>query len=593
MNLNFRPLTFFRADTSRIILAAVLMAASVGANLLKPWPIALIIDVVLSNKAAPAWFGPFGEHPKPFIVGVLALALLAIHLIHGGLSAAQNFTAIQIGLRGLKRVRTELFAQLLRLSIRFHHNATAGDLIYRASWDTYAFQTLFQQGFVTLTSASLSLVLMLAVMLRVNAPLTAVALLTVPALLFVIKVLGRSMRERGTIAQQADSRVTSLVQQAIAAMPIIQGYTLERAELNRFRTRTAEAENARILQHGWELVYWFGITAVFAVATAAILWLGASQVLAGTLTVGELMVFLAYLAQLFEPLNQLSHVGATLASATAATQRVFEVLDAPLDVRDRVQARPLAGPGFDPTSNALQVSGHIEFRAVTFSYDSKSPVLRDVSFSVEAGESCAVIGPSGAGKSTLLSLVPRFFDPEDGAVLLDGVDLRDLRVNDLRRSVAVLLQEPILLPATIEENIACARLGATLREVEQAAREASAHDFIMRLPNGYATMVGEGAARLSVGERQRINIARAFLKNAPILLLDEPTSALDSETESHVVSTIFDLMRGRTTLIVAHRLGTIKRADKVLVVEGGAIREFGTPEELIERRGYYFNQTTK
>ncbi len=576
MNKFFRPLAYFRHDLPRVGVVGLLMLASVGANLLKPWPLALIVDSVLGGRPLPpAIADHFAGASKWSLIVTFSVVLLVLHIGQGVLGALQNFTAIQVGLRGLTRVRNEVFAHLQSLSLRFHQGANTGDLIYRASFDTFSFQTLFGQGLVTFASAALSLVLMVVVMWRLNPALTLVALGVVPPLLLVIKGLGKSMRERGAGAQQADSRVTSLVQQSIAAMPLIQSYARETVEAEQFSAQTVLAERARLKQHAWELVYWLAITVVFALGTTAIVWIGAKQVLAGQLSVGGLLVFLAYLGQLYDPLNQLSHVGATLASATAATHRVFELLDTPVDVKDSPHAR------------APAVRGGVRFCGVSFNYRGDAPVLRDVSFALQPGESCAIIGPSGAGKSTLISLVPRFFDPDAGAVWLDGADLRDLRVKELRRQVSLVLQEPILLAATVAENIALGNARATREQIEAAAKAANAQDFISRLPQQHDTVIGEGGARLSVGERQRINIARAFLKDAPVLLLDEPTSALDAESEAKVVSGIFDLMHGRTTLIVAHRLSTIQRVDKILVLERGVVTEFGTREELLARDGYF------
>jgi len=451
-------------------------------------------------------------------------------------------------------------------------------------------------------------------------------------------------------AQQADSRVTSLVQQSIASLPLTQSYTREELEARRFGAQIATAQERRLSQHGWELSYWLAITIVFGASAAATTWLGAQHVLAGKLTVGQLLIFLAYLSQWYEPLNQLSHFGATLASASAGTKRIFEILDTPEDVKDLPNARPvcrrepgspprheeraqasgqensrsasrepgsagiLAGQAGDlagrdagaPRSMArgqvrkntgpfhappgpapLIVRGAIEFDHVSFGYKAGLAVLRDVSFTLEPGESAAIIGPSGAGKTTLLNLLPRFFDPASGMVRLDGIDLRELRLKDLRAQIALVLQEPIILPTTIAENIAYGKPGASTGEIETAARAANADGFIQKLPQGYKTPVGEGATGLSVGEKQRINLARAFLKDAPILLLDEPTSALDAESEALVVDSLSKLMRSRTTLMVAHRLTTISRVDKILSIEGGTLTEAGRPEELRQRQGYY------
>ncbi|HWN95387.1 MAG TPA: ABC transporter ATP-binding protein [Methylomirabilota bacterium] len=585
-----RALQFFRPDSARLALVLMFSVASIVGNVIKPWPIALIVDSVLQDRHLPQWLGPWtdGGAEKAWLIVIFSASLFAIHALQGLLSAAQNFTAIQIGLRGLTRVRSQVFATLQRLSLRFHQGARVGDLVYRASWDTYSFQTLFQQGVLTFLNATLSLLLMVAVMWQVNAKLTLVALATLPLVVATIRIFGARMRARGTEAQQADSRVMSLVQQNISALPLIQSYTREEHEQRQFDQQVVVAQQRRLSQHGWELIYWFAISVVFAGGTAATVWIGSNEVLAQRLTVGQLVVFLAYLGQMYEPLNQLSHVGATTATALVATQRVFELIDTPEEVRDAENARAVQGPKSTVQSpDALVATGRVSFDNISFGYEKERLVLHNVALELQPGESCAVIGPSGAGKSTLMNLVPRFFDPNAGAVKLDGVDLRKLRLKDLRAQIAVVLQEPILLPATISENIAYGKPHANQQEIEAAARAANAHEFIAKLPQKYHTLVGEGAVRLSVGERQRINIARAFLKDAPILLLDEPTSALDADSEQQVVASIFELMRGRTTLMVAHRLSTIRRVDKVVVLENGCVTECGSPEELLMRGGYF------
>ena len=561
-----RALQYFRHDGLRLFLVFILMLASIALNVLKPWPLAIIVDSVLGDKPF-SFLSDKNPQGKYELLPLLALSIFLLHLGQGGLSAAQNFLSIKIGLRGLTRVRNEVFAKLQRLSLRFHQSAPVGDLIYRASWDTYAFQNLFQQGLVTFITAFLSLALMVFVMAKLNVRLTLVALALVPFLLLTIKLFGKKMSGRATAAQQADSRATSLVQQNIAAMQLIQSYAHEEFERKSFGEQVSTAEQRRISQHGFELLYWLMLAILFGAGAALVSWLGAKEVLAERLSVGELLIFIAYLAQLYEPLNQLSHVGATVTGATAGTRRVFEILDATEEVKD-------SGIGRQES----KIKGQIEFQNVSFGYESNRELLHEISFTLAAGKCAALIGPSGSGKTTLLNLLPRFFEPTSGSIKLDGVDLREFSLKNLRQQIALVLQQPIILPATIAENISYGKPGATLAEIQRAARQANADSFIERLPNKYETVVGDGAARLSIGEQQRINLARAFLKDAPILLLDEPTSALDAESESLILKSLQELMRERTTLLVAHRLNTVSQMDKILVLENGRLTERDPPQ---------------
>jgi ATP-binding cassette subfamily B protein len=599
MNYLLRAWQFFRPDLPRVWFAFGLLSLTTGTGLLKPWPLAVIVDGVLNGRSLPGWLDWAAPWPKPALLGLLGATLVFLHTGQGALSAWQNYVSIKIGLRGLARVRNQLFSWLLRRSLRSHLASDQGDLIYRASWDVYAFQTLFQQGLFTFVQASLALILMLVVMWRLNGTLTLVALATMPLLLLTMTFFGRAMKRRSLASHQADSLVTSQVQQAIAALPLIQSYTREAEEEKRFAAHADQALTARTSQHGWEVFYWLVIALVFGLATGGITWLGASEVLAGRLTMGEWLVFLAYLAQLYEPLNQLSQVGATISDASAGIHRVFELLDSQDDVAEMPSARPIpsgAAPNhplenltipLSPSPAPLFTRGAIRFDKVSFGYRSDRLILHDLSFSLAPGETVAIVGPSGAGKTTLLQLLPRFYDPTAGSVCLDGIDLRELRLKDLRGQIALVFQEPVLLTATIAENIAYGRPDASLSAIEAAARAAHADDFIRKLPKQFETLVGEGAARLSVGEKQRLNLARAFLKDAPVLVLDEPTSSLDADNEAFVVDSLHALMRQRTTLLVAHRFSTIRRVDRILVIENGHLTESGTHEELLEHGGYY------
>jgi ABC-type multidrug transport system fused ATPase/permease subunit len=605
-----RALGYFRPDAGRIALAMGLLVASIGINLLKPWPLAILVDSVLGTRPYPAWLpSQMTEWSQAGQLVAIVAASLALHLTHSAVSAGHVYLSIGVGLRGLRRVRDDVFGWLQRLSLRYHHGTEAGDVIFRAGTDTSAFQVLFQQGLLIVVSATGTLLFMAVMMARLNLYLTSVALVAVPVLLVSLKVFGGAMRSRAMTAQRAEGKVYSLIHQGITALPLIQSHAREHHEQERFASQTEQARRQKMAHQGLEVVFWCAISVILAACTLGVTWVGAQQVLAGKLTLGELLVFLAYVTQLFEPLHQLSQVGATLSSAGASTRRVFEILDTPEEVKDRPDARPVYqgleadGQAGLPTSaedmfapagapaarpgRPLQISGNVAYDDVSFDYDPLRPVLHHVSFKLLAGTSAAIIGPSGAGKTTLLNLLPRFFDPASGAVLLEGVDLRDLRLADLRAQIGLVLQKPIILPATVAENIAYGKPQATMAEIEAAAHYANASAFIEKLPQQYQTVVGDGGAHLSVGERQRINLARAFLKDAPILLMDEPTSALDVESEAQVVASLFALMRGRTTLMVAHRLTTIRRVDKILVVENGRLTEMGAPDDLLAEQGYY------
>ena len=605
-----RALGYFRPDAPRVGLTLGLLLLGIGLNLLKPWPLALLVDSVLGSKPFPAWLpGDVRDWGQPVQLTAIVAASLALHLIHAGVCAGHAYLTISVGLRGLRRVRDEVFGWLQRISLRYHHGTEAGDIIFRAGTDTSAFQIFYQQGVLVLISATGTLLFMAVAMARLNLVLTAVALVAVPILLMSIKVFGRTMQMRGMAAQQAEGKVYSLIHQGITALPLIRSHAREDHEHQRFVAHTEEARQHKMAQHGVEVLYWSAISVILSACTLGVTWVGAQQVLAANLTVGELLVFLAYVAQLFDPLHQLSQVGATLSSAAASARRVFEILDTSEEVKDRPDARRAcpgrhadhaaalsaagdrsAAEGGAPAprpSAPLPVHGHVTFDDVCFAYDRSRPVLAHVSFKLTAGTSAAIIGQSGAGKTTLLNLLPRFFDPTNGAVLLEGVDLRDVRLVDLRQQIALVLQEPIILPTSVAENISYGKPDATMAEIEAAAHAAHADEFIEKLPQHYRTGIGDGGARLSVGEKQRINLARAFLKDAPVVLMDEPTSALDVESEARVVASLLALMRGRTTLMVAHRLTTIRRVDTVIVLNDGRVTEMGAPDTLLAEQGYY------
>lgn len=575
---------FFWPDWPRIVVGLTGLLVVVAAGILKPWPLALLVDCVLGPRPWPTWLGSgFGSAPATRIT-VLCVWLVALHLGHAALQAGLNFLLIDTGLRGLARVRRAVFAWLLDLSPKRLQARPAGDVIYRATWDTYAFQTLFQQGLFTTLSAVASVGLMVGVMSRLNLRLTLAAIAVVPPLLLFMQFFGRRMAKRASAAQAAEARLATLVQQGLNLLPLIQSDTQEPRTARQFGDAAESALFFRRQQHGTEVFYLALVAGLFGAGSGLLVWLGAQEVQMGRLSIGALWVFLAYLAQLYEPLNQLGHLGGTVSQARAGVGRVLELLT---EVEPAVPGTRLVTPD--------DAHGDLEFVAVRFSYQTQQPVLRQLSLRIPAGATLALVGPSGAGKSTLLQMVPRFLEPDTdgGAVRLGGVDLRKFDRRSLREQVAFVWQEPLLLPTTIAENIAFGQPGATPSQIESAARAANAHDFILRQPRGYDSLVGEGSVRLSVGEKQRLNLARAFLKNAPILLLDEPTSALDGVSEAAVLAGLQLLRRGRTTLMVTHRLETIREVDLVAVLADGQVVEFGSPAELRLAGGYWANLCEK
>ena len=571
-----RVLKYFRPDVPRIVGALGLMLLSVAANVAKPWPVAIILDSLIGSKPLPDWIPRnLAEWGIPALIALFALFAFVLHVLAGALAAGQNYLSIQAGLNGLARIRNQLFAWMQRLSLAFYQRANQGDLIYRASWDTYSLQTLFQQGFFKFLGALCSVALMLVVMGQLNLKLMLITLALFPPVGLTMYFFGRAMNKRSLAAHQADSQVTSLVQQNITSLPLIQSYTRERQEQARYENQVQGALEKRTRQHGLEVVYWLVIAILFGLATALITWWGAREILADRLTVGELVVFLSYLGQLYDPLNQLSHVGATVSDANAGLHRIFEILDTKEEMPQAAHPKK------------VNPRGGIVLDQVSFGYTPENPVLRDLSFEIKPGEVVGIAGPSGSGKTTLLNLLPRFFDPQHGTVRIGDTDLREADLEHLREQIAYVFQESFLFPATIAENIAAGREGCTREEIVEAARRANAAEFIEKLPQGFDTLVGEGAARLSVGEKQRINIARAFLKDAPILLLDEPTSALDAETELLILDSLSRLFENRTVLMVAHRLSTLRQVKRIVVLEEGRITQIGTPEKMFADGGYY------
>ena len=564
-------LTPYRA----LFLLAVLQVVAIGVlELAKPWPLKLVVDNVLGGQRV-GW-ATLDALGTAGLLGIACILLVVAYGLLGALSVTSNYTTISVGQRMVDDFRSELYAHLQRLSLAFHSRRSVGDLLYRLTADTLAIQTLTMNGFFPILTSIVLLGGMVVVMLRLDWQLTLVALAVVPALFATIAALSRRITELATDARVKESALWAVAQRTMGAIRVIQAFTTEQIEHRRFVSSSRESLSANLRLYTFQTVYGSFVNVLIAAGTAAVLWIGTRHVMAGTLTVGELLVFVSYLASLYAPINSLTQTWGLIQGARVGAERVFEILETAPDLRDG--PRPLT---------RAEVHGAVTFEDVHFGYEPGRAVLRGIDVHVRAGELVAIVGATGAGKTTLVSLVPRFYDPQAGRVLLDGIDVREFKLQALRQQVAMVLQPPLVFPTTLGENIAYGRPHATAAEIQEAVRLAQLQDFVERLPAGLGTVVGEGGATLSAGEQLRITIARAILRDAPILILDEPTAALDATTEALVMQGLEKLTEGRTTFVIAHRLSTVRRADAILVLDQGRIAEQGRFAELVARGGHF------
>jgi ATP-binding cassette subfamily B protein len=558
----------------RVVWALSQVFLIAGFELLKPWPLQVVIDNVLGGKPFP--IAALSSSPPSLILLGACLAIVVVHFGGGALTLLHNYTTIRVGQNMVNDLRGALYAHLQRLSLAFHGRQRVGDLLYRVTADSFAVQTMIMNGVLPILSAAVLLGGMLVVLFPLDANLTLLALTVIPILFALISGFNRKIVDVATEVRNTESRVYSLVQWAMSSIKVVQAFTKEEEEHRRFMGASGESLRATLRLYSWQTLYSGAVNVVIAGGTALVVYAGARAVMSGTLSVGQLIVFISYLAQLYAPINQITQSWGLIAGARVGARRVFEVLDTEADLKDGRLSFPPEG-----------ARGEVAWRGVSFRYRPETPVLAGIDFKVAAGAKIAVIGPTGAGKSTLLGLLPRFFDPSAGVVEIDGVDVREYQLKSLRSQIAMVLQPPLIFPLSVRDNIAYGRPGAADAEIEEAARLARIHALIASLPEGYDTVIGESGIALSEGEKQRVTIARALLRGAPILILDEPTSALDVSTEALVMAGIERLMEGRTTFIIAHRLSTVRRCDRIIVLRDGAIVEQGTLPELLRRGGVF------
>jgi ATP-binding cassette subfamily B protein len=545
----------------------------VGFELLKPWPLQIVIDNVLVGKSLS--FAGFTSSPGSLLL-FASIGIVAVHFGAGALTLLHNYTAIRIGQNMVNDLRGSLYAHLQRLSLAFHSRQRVGDLLYRITADSFAVQTMIMNGALPILSALVLLVGMLVVLFPLDPVLTMLALTVVPVLFALISLFNRRIVEVAGDVRTTESRVYSLVQWAMSSIKLVQAFTKEEEEHRRFMGASRESLQATLRLYSWQTLYSGTVNLVIAAGTALVVFAGARAVISGTLSVGQLIVFISYLAQLYAPINQITQSWGLIAGARVGARRIFEILDTEPDLQDGRQDFPPGG-----------ARGEVAWFGVNFRYRADTLILTGVDLNVPAGAKIAVVGPTGAGKSTLLGLLPRFYDPSAGSVAIDGLDVREYTLKSLRKQIAMVLQPPLIFPLSVRDNIAYGRPGADDAAIEQAAQLARIDDLIDSLPAGYDTILGESGVSLSEGEKQRITIARALLRDAPILILDEPTSALDVMTEALVMAGIERLMVGRTTFIIAHRLSTVRRCDRIVVLRAGTIVEQGTLRELLRRDGFF------
>jgi len=576
MTLYRRVIGYYRPYLGTISFSLILLVVGVAFNLLKYWPIAFAIDQVV--KVGPSgtvhWAGwSFSAWQGAVYAGV---ALLVIYLLAGLLGFWRNYVSIEVGLKALLQLRTQLYSYLQYLPLHFHDQRRSGDSTFRVAYDSQAVQTYFNRGFDTIFGSVITLVMTFAYMFALDPVLAGVSLVILPPLWATIYFFSARVRRQTTTLQQEESDVLARASEGLTSIRIVHAFGQEEFEVGEFAREARESYAANLQLTITNAVSGLAVSTVMALGLSLVLYVATLHILEGSLTVGKLTQFLGFVTMLYQPLEQLSYTAWALEGAAAGMQRVFEILDAEDSVPETPGARAIG-----------RVRGEIAFEQVSFAYEEEHPILRGVSLEVKPGQTVALVGGTGAGKTTLLSLLPRFYDPAAGRVLIDGHDVREATKKSLRANLSVVLQDTLLLSGTVRENIAYGKPDATPAEIRAAAAAAQADTFIEQLPRGYETAVGERGVRLSGGQKQRIGLARAFLKNAPILLLDEPTSALDLGTEAEIMETLHALMRRYTTLIVTHRLSTIHHVDCIHVLDQGRVVESGTGEELLARHGAY------
>jgi ABC-type multidrug transport system fused ATPase/permease subunit len=578
MHLFRRSLRYLRPYARLAAASSVCLVAAALIGLLAPWPLQIVIDHVLGHQPMPPWMGrllaPFSGSPVTLIL-VAVVAGFLINFLGDALTVLDSFLNTTIEQNMVLDFRSDLFRHAQRLSLAFHDNSRAGGLIYAVNFQADAAARLVMTV-PPLAQSAITLVGMFWIVFRIDPWLSLLAMSVVPFLYYSVGYYVTHVQARLMRVREMEGESLAIVHESMSMLRVIVAFGREDHEHRRFREQGKRAVDERVKVTVRQTLFTLAVNTSTAVGTALVLGFGAYRALHGNITPGQLLVVLAYIAAVYRPLEAISTTVGQLQDMLVMLKIAFGLLDTEPEIKD--------APGAVAVGRA---QGRVTFQDVGFSYSGRSDTLSGVSFEAEPGQVVAIVGPTGAGKSTLVSLIPRFYDPQVGRILLDRRDTRKITVKSLRAQVSIVLQEPLLFSGTIAENIRYGRLDATDAEVVEAAKAANAHEFIERLPQKYDTVIGERGVTLSGGERQRISVARAFLKDAPVLILDEPTSSIDSRTEAVILDALDRLMVGRTTFMIAHRLSTVRKADLILVVDRGRIVERGTHDELLRACGLY------
>jgi ABC-type multidrug transport system fused ATPase/permease subunit len=564
-----------------LIIVFAAMVVEIAMGLAAPWPLKLVIDDALGNHHLPhalAWahdYAGFGKHTLGVAL-FAGVATLVIAVVAAVASYIDNYFTTSIGQWVANDLRLRIYEHLHRLSLRYYDHARIGALVSTITSDVSTIQDFASSSTLDIVVDLMTILFMVGLMFWLDWDFTLIAVVFAPLLLLFIFHFKRAVKDATRAVRARQSEVLSIVQRGLGSIRITKAFGRQDLELAHLEVASLATVDAALKARRIKSLMSPVVNIVVAFCTAIVLWRGTSLIVAGTMTAGALTVYLAYLKSFFKPVKDLASMTSTIAQTTVALERIETILSA-----DEVM-RECATP-----CNPGRVSGAVTFEHVAFGYDEANPVLRDVSFTIEPGEVVGIVGPTGSGKSTVLSLLPRFYDPAQGRVLIDGVDIAEYKLSALRAQIGFVLQDTVLFRGTVRENIAYGRPEATEVEIIAAAKIANADEFIARMPQGYDSMVGERGETLSGGQRQRIAIARAVIRNSPILVLDEPTAALDAESERLVIEALRRLMQGRTVIMIAHRLGTLTGADKIIVLKDGVVAEQGSHLALIERGGIY------